>query len=88
MTEPTTTIPANAIRHPKCGHWWTGTRAAHCAGCCNTFSSITAFDRHQQNTDPGQTCRIPGAAELVPVPKKYGTLWSLPPRELTDEEQP
>lgn len=75
---PHLTLPPNAIRHPKCGSWWTGNAISHCAACCETFSSTTAFDRHQSKTEPGQTCRKPETAGLVPVAKPYGTLWSLP----------
>lgn len=74
-------IPAdatNAAWHPRCKQWWTGSRAAHCSACCRTFSSTTAFDAHQRNTEPGHACRAPEAIGLVPIAKPYGVLWSLP----------
>ncbi|HZP49658.1 hypothetical protein [Actinocrinis sp.] len=73
-------IPAEAIRH-SCGQWWTGTRVAHCGSvnCHRTFSSTTAFDRHQRNKpDGGVECLNPATVGLVPVEKPYGVLWSWP----------
>lgn len=32
----------------KCPKTWTGTAQAHCSTCCTeTFSGVTAFDRHR-----------------------------------------
>lgn len=78
METSTTTPPAGAIRHPRCGTWWTGTRAAHCTACCRTFSGTSAFDEHWKHSEPGQACQHPEQAGLVPVPKPYGVLWSWP----------
>ncbi len=69
--------PADAIHH-GCGRWWTGTRVAHCGGCCRHFSSTTAFDQHQRGGKPGTLCRDPAEVGLVPVTKPYGVLWSWP----------
>lgn len=74
---PSAGIPADAIRH-GCGRWWTGTRVAHCGGCCRHFSSTTAFDQHQRGGKPGALCRDPAEVGLVPVTKPYGVLWSWP----------
>lgn len=70
--------PAGAITHGKCGSWWTGERAAHCGACCETFSGLTAFDRHQRRADDGQLCRKPADVGLVPVDKPWGVMWSCP----------
>jgi hypothetical protein len=35
----------NATCH--CGASWPGTARCHCSGCHQTFSAITAFDRHR-----------------------------------------
>ncbi len=70
-------IPADAIRHGReC--WWTGTRVAHCGGCCRHFSSTTAFDQHQRGGKPGALCREPAEVGLAPIAKPYGVLWSWP----------
>lgn len=66
------------LTHPKCGQSWTGTRAAHCAGCCLTFSSTTAFDMHQRLNDGVLTCEAPEKVSLVPVDKPWGVMWGCP----------
>lgn len=84
MTEQT--IPAAKVKPIQlgaptthsCGASWTGTRTAHCGGCCLTFSSLTAFDAHQRGGRPGQICRKPDEVGLVPVEKSHGTVWSWP----------
>lgn len=60
--------------HPRCGARWSGTRACHCAGCCRTFSSTSAFDHHQR----GGGCRDPQDVGLVEVVKAVGTVWAWP----------
>lgn len=42
----------------------TGTRMSHCCGCHRTFSSVTAFDRHQ-TLDNGNVCHDPETKGLV-----------------------
>jgi hypothetical protein len=64
-----------------CGAWWTGNRTAHCGGskCHRTFSSMTAFDRHQRSrTEGGVECLDPASVGLVAAEKPYGTLWACP----------
>lgn len=73
-------LPHGAVRH-GCGQWWTGGRVSHCGAkdCHRTFSSITAFNRHQRNrAGGGVDCVDPATVGLVPVRKPYGILWSLP----------
>jgi len=74
VTEP----PPGAIVHARCGSWWTGLRAAHCAQCHRTLSSTTAFDRHQRDGENGPVCLDPATVGLVAVEKPYGVLWSWP----------
>jgi len=31
----------------QCNRMWRATSWAHCAGCCETFSSVSLFDRHR-----------------------------------------
>jgi hypothetical protein len=66
--------PANAITHGACGQWWTGAERAHCGGCCQTFSSLTSFEKHRR----GLRCNDPASVGLVAREKPYGTLWGLP----------
>lgn len=71
----TVTPPPTAIWHGACGKWWTGgERASHCAGCCETFSSLTAFERHRR----GLRCNPPAEVGLVARRKPFGTLWAIP----------
>lgn len=73
-------LPAGAVTH-QCGAWWTGNRTSHCGAenCHRTFSSITAFDRHQRNTPGGGVeCLDPATVGLVAVEKPFGILWSCP----------
>jgi hypothetical protein len=67
-------IPPNAIRHGACKRWWTGAERSHCGGCCRTFSSLTAFERHRR----GLRCNDPASVGLVAREKPYGVLWGLP----------
>lgn len=67
-------IPTNAIRHGTCGRWWTGAERSHCGSCHETFSSLTAFERHRR----GLRCNEPTDVGLVARAKPFGTLWGLP----------
>lgn len=62
----------------SCGKQWTGLGRCHCGNCHETFSGISAFDRHQQWWRPGEACENPAAFGLVPTEHAWGTLWSLP----------
>lgn len=73
-------IPTYAIRHGKCGKWWTGAQRAHCGACHETFSSLGAFDRHQTwpRGSSGSGCRRPGEVGLTSSARPFGELWSYP----------
>lgn len=43
------------------------TRRSHCGSCHETFSSVSAFDRHQ-TLDSGPRCHDPAARGLVQRP--------------------
>lgn len=70
-------VPKNAIVHGACGSWWTGAERSHCGGCDQTFTGLTAFERHRK----GMRCNPPGDVGLVARDKPYGTLWGLPAPE-------
>jgi hypothetical protein len=53
---------------------------SHCGACHLTFSSLTAFDRHQNRTGSEKLCRDPQEAGLIPVEKPWGVMWSNPGR--------
>lgn len=77
--QPLSAMPANAIRHPACGSWWTGAGRAHCAACCRTFSSDSAADKHRRGVfgvDRG--CVDPASVGLVARERPFGLLWGHP----------
>ena len=47
----------------KCGAWWTGSNTAHCSACCETFTTIAAFDKHRAGSHAYDTrhCVPPSA---------------------------
>jgi hypothetical protein len=56
----------------------TGTSVCHCAGCCETFTGVEAFDYHQRLegdrvvcVDPWTAVRRDGAAMFV----RHGEAW-------------
>ena len=53
--------------HFRCGATWGGLSTCHCAGCCMTFSGLTAFDAHRK----GGACLTPGDAKLVDSGRDY-----------------
>lgn len=72
----------------RCKSKWTGAVRSHCGGCHRTFAGITAFDAHQQNTEPGITCADPAERGMIAVEKSWGIMWSLgtnPSGRLEDE---
>ncbi|MEU0665730.1 hypothetical protein ABZ508_26590 [Streptomyces lavendulocolor] len=75
-------LPYTAIRHPKCGQWWTGGTRAHCPACCRTFSTDSAADKHRRGAHgKDRHCVDPATVGLVAVDKPYGTLWQNPGSE-------
>jgi hypothetical protein len=66
------------LRHGVCGSVWSGAGAAHCGACHVTFSSLTAFDRHQRAADGRLVCVAPAEVGLVGAERPWGVLWSLP----------
>lgn len=63
----------------RCGQKWSGTITSHCgAGCCNTFSRVSAFDRHRRHGG----CRPPAEVGLTLVAGRHYPCWG------TTEETP
>ncbi|WP_439332433.1 FDXHR family putative zinc-binding protein [Saccharopolyspora antimicrobica] len=46
-----------------CSSRWTGVSRCHCSGCHQTFSGVTAFDKHRNRSK----CREPSKLGLVIV---------------------
>jgi hypothetical protein len=65
--------------HSRCGATWGGMNTAHCAGCCTTWTGVTAFDTHRK----GGVCATPESIGMVQTGRDYpcyglpsdGTSW-------------
>ncbi|MHA6629398.1 FDXHR family putative zinc-binding protein [Pseudonocardia sichuanensis] len=57
--------PRTGYSCARCGARWTGSDAAHCGGCHETFTSPAAFDVHRAAAGACRppTRRVLGAAE-------------------------
>jgi hypothetical protein len=64
-------------RH-ACGAQWSGSRTCHCSGCCETFTSTSAFDKHQNRPGVTPICKDPAESGLVAHEKPWGVVWGLP----------
>jgi hypothetical protein len=80
---------------PKCGRTWNGSSACHCAGCCEHFGSLSAFDRHRVDFEclPVALFSAPfgkhGVARLVRSQRASGDVWVTSLREMPDDgEEP
>jgi hypothetical protein len=60
---------------------WSGLKTAHCAGCHQTFSVVSAFDRHLAGSHPQGTrhCLDPATVGLCDAGRAY-PCWSHPGR--------
>lgn len=72
---------AQTITHGACGATWTAAGAAHCSGCCETFSGTALFDRHRSGYGDRGSCTDP--ATLVdrhgnPVCELRDGMWRYP----------
>jgi hypothetical protein len=64
---------------PPCDRHWHGLTEAHCAGCHQHFSSVTAFDAHQPRPggcpDPGSLRDGSGNPLLRLADRASGPTW-------------
>lgn len=67
---------------PSCQRSWTGNSEAHCASCCNHFSSDRAFDKHLAPPQSDQTCFDPSTITrkddspyYVQIERSHGPVW-------------
>lgn len=76
--------PVARYRCGGCALWWTALGAAHCAGCHETFTSVSGFEKHRR----GGQCLTPAEVGLVPADRKWPG-WALPGSyDPTAEEAP
>jgi hypothetical protein len=66
---------------PRCRPRWGGLKTAHCAACDETFTVVTAFDKHRvgSHTDDSRHCLDPAAVGLVDAGRAY-SCWGFPGR--------
>jgi hypothetical protein len=68
LPTPGSALPEGHVRC-RCGAYWTGHRAAHCAACHVTFTSVSGFDHHRIDG----RCHDPAARGLVLIEKGTAT---------------
>jgi hypothetical protein len=89
VSDDRTRNPVPRITHGACGATWNGVSAAHCSGCCRTFSSPTLFDRHRSKTGGEHgSCLDPATladANGNQICEHRDGLWRFP--EMTDEQK-
>lgn len=63
----------------KCPNRWGGLNTAHCSACHQTFTGITAFDKHRDGNHANDTrhCVHPTTVGLVDAGRPY-PCWGLP----------
>lgn len=71
--------PPNATTCARCQKWWGGLNTGHCTGCHQTFTGITAFDRHRTGSHARdtRTCLDPAEVGLVESDRAY-PCWANP----------
>lgn len=62
-----------------CPARWGGTNTAHCSGCHQTFTGVTAFDKHRAGGHAAstRTCVDPASVGLVRADRGY-PCWGSP----------
>lgn len=74
--------PAALPHHcARCTARWNGYLTAHCGACHETFTGITAFDKHRDGSHTkGRYCRTPKDVGLVLSGRNY-SCWGFPGSE-------
>ena len=75
----TTTNARDTTSCPRCNNRWTGLKTAHCTACHETFTTITAFDKHRTGDHANDTrhCIDPSTAGLINARRPY-PCWGWP----------
>jgi len=78
------TITHNGPVCIDCGRKWTGHAEAHCASCCQHFTSDSAFDRHLAPVHSDDDCYPPeifvkrdGSPLFEQIERKHGPVWRI-----------
>ena len=69
-----------------CDARWSGLKTAHCTGCHDTFTVVSAFDKHRSGSHANDTrhCVNPETVGLVDAGRAY-QCWGFPGR---DDDEP
>lgn len=59
--------------HTKCGKRWAGSITSHCSLCCETFTSVGAFDTHRVKGE----CANPKALRMVIADGRAYDAWQV-----------
>lgn len=78
VAPPRTRAAGNGIPVPpwgctRCDSRWNGLKTAHCAACCQTFTTVSTFDKHRSGSHPNSTrhCVPPADAGLTDAGRAY-----------------
>jgi hypothetical protein len=81
--------PTPPNTHAACGTTWTAASAAHCSGCCRTFSGVALFDRHRSKAGGEHgSCIDPATltdTNDTPICEQRDGMWRGP--EMTEEQK-
>lgn len=71
--------PAGQHGCARCTARWTGHNTSHCGACHETFTSLSAFDKHRTGSHARSTraCEHPVSVGLVDADRAYAC-WGLP----------
>ena len=63
----------------QCGARWGGLKTCHCAACHQSFTVLSAFDKHRRGSHPDSTrhCVDPASVGLIDVGRSY-PCWTTP----------
>ena len=73
---------SETVHCPKCRLGWGGLNTAHCTACHQTFTGISAFDKHRTGSHAKDTryCLGPLTIGLVDAGREY-PCWGFPGRD-------
>lgn len=65
--------PLNSTVCSRCDAWWGGLNTSHCSACHQTFTGLSAFDKHRTGSHANSTrhCVAPESVGLVDAGRAY-----------------
>lgn len=72
-------VPAGMHGCARCPNLWGGFNTSHCGGCHQTFTGLTAFDKHRDGSHSAGTrhCVDPATVGLIDAGRTY-PCWGFP----------